>query len=231
MPAEQARHALILDFDGVLVDSEPVHDESWRRAFGEIVEVPDAFVPEDQVGLSLERIIARWCAALGLQLTPDEQEALLARKTEIFYALGAERLRPIAGSVALIRRARALGWYVTIASRARRLRLFGTLAIMQMPEHFDLVFSSEACVDRRTDRKNHARAARVFGIDPACCVVVEDSAQGVADARDAGIGWVIGLTTSLPAAELVAAGAHEVVAHLDDIDLAASLQTKSTSGA
>jgi beta-phosphoglucomutase-like phosphatase (HAD superfamily) len=123
------------------------------------------------------------------------------------------------GSLALIRRARALGWYVAIVSRARRLRLHGTLEIMQMPALFDLVLGCEDSVDPLTDRKDYARAARIFGAAPARCVVIEDSASGVADARAAGIGHVIGLTSSLDAQALCAAGAHEVVAHLDGVEL------------
>ncbi len=219
-PSAETRRALILDFDGVLVDSEPLHHECWRRAFEQRLGRPAGNSPGGEIGLSLDAILDRWGAALGVQLDAAEKEALLAHKTELFYTLGADRLRPMPGSLALIRRARALGWYVAVVSRARRLRLHGTLEIMQMPALFDLVLGCEDGVNPLTDRKEHDRAAHVFAIDPACCVVVEDSASGVADARAAGIGWVIGLTTSLPAQALYAAGAHQVVDSLDTVELA-----------
>lgn len=220
MAHNESRRALILDFDGVLVDSEPIHQESWRRAFHQLLGVPADAAPSGEIGLSLDEIFDRWGAALGVELTAVQKEALLARKTEIFFTLGADRLRPMQGSMTLIQRARALGWYVAIVSRARRLRLHGTLAMMQMPAHFDVVLGCEDGVDLLTDRKDHARAARIFAIDPADCVVIEDSASGVADARSAGIGRVIGLTTSLHANALCAAGAHQVVDHLDAVELA-----------
>lgn len=220
MPSDETRRALILDFDGVLVDSEPLHQESWRLAFEQLLARPITDGPVDEIGHSIDAIFARWSGALGLEFSAEQREAILARKTAIFYALGADRLRPIPGSIALIRRAQARGWYVAIVSRARRLRLHGTLAIMQMPALFDLVLGSEDGVDPLSDRKDYARAARVFAIDPARCVVVEDSASGVADARAAGIGRVIGLTTTLDAATLCAAGAHQVVDHLDAVELA-----------
>lgn len=219
MALSELRRALILDFDGVLADTEPIHQESWRRAFDQLLGLPAA-APSSEIGLSLNEIFERWGVALGVELTAAQKEALLARKTEIFFALGTARLRPLPGSVELIRRARALGWYVAIVSRARRMRLHGTLEMMQMPALFDLVLACEDGVDALTDRKDHARAARVFQIDPAHCVVIEDSASGVADARAAGIGRVIGLTTSMHAQALCAAGAHEVVDHLDAVELA-----------
>lgn len=216
---DPARRALILDLDGVLVDSEPVHQESWRQAFDQLLGTPAAGAPACEIGLTLGEIFARWGAALGVELAAAQKEALLARKTQIFFALGKDRLRPLPGSVALIRRARALGWYVAVVSRARRLRLHATLEIMQMPALFDLVLGCEDGVDLPTDRKDHARAARIFGIHPAQCVVIEDSASGVADACAAGIGRVIGLTTALTARALCAAGAHQVVSRLDDVEL------------
>lgn len=215
MPAENERRALILDFDGVLVNSEPLHHESWLLAYGELPGISLEGAPPEVIGLSLEATFARWEEALGLTFTNDEREALLARKTAFFYELGAERLRPIAGSVELIRRAQALGWYVAIVSRARRRRLHGTLAVMQMPALFDLVLGCEDGTDPVSDRKDHAIAARIFGIDPARCVVVEDSTSGVSDALACGIGRVIGLTTSISAELLCDAGAHEVVDRLE----------------
>lgn len=219
MASSEPRRALILDFDGVLVDSESLHQESWRQAFAQVLGTPDGRAPADEVGLSLDEIFVRWSAALDVELTAPQKEALLARKTEIFYSLGIDRLRPMPGSVPLIRRAHALGWYVAIVSRARRLRLHGTLEMMQIPALFDLVLGCEDGVDPLTDRKDHARAAHIFQIDPARCVVIEDSASGVIDARAAGIGQVIGLTTSLHAEVLRAAGAHLVVDHLDAVEL------------
>ena len=213
------RRALILDFDGVLVDSEPIHYASWTQAFEQLFGHPLEGDAGSLVGLSLNQIYAHWAASNALELSDAEKDALLARKSELFYAIGAGQLKPIPGSVELIRRARVLGWYVAISSRSRRLRLHGTLDLMQMPALFDVVLGCEDVVDAETDRKDHARAARIFGIDPACCVVIEDSASGIADALAAGIGWVIGLTTSLDAASLSAAGAHEVVDCLDAVKL------------
>ncbi|NDJ78712.1 MAG: HAD family phosphatase, partial [Chloroflexi bacterium] len=123
------------------------------------------------------------------------------------------------GSVALIRRAFETGWIVAVASRALRRRLLRTLDLVQMPPLFDVVLGSEDVVDPGTDRKVHARVAHIFGIDPAACVVIEDSVSGVRDAVACGTGTVIGLTTSLDGAALRAAGAHEVVDHLDAVNL------------
>jgi beta-phosphoglucomutase-like phosphatase (HAD superfamily) len=213
----QPRRALILDCDGVLVDTEPVHFECWNQAFHELLGLR---VPGDHtqlVGLTLDEIYRLWAGSEAL--TDDARARVLARKTELFYTVGQGRLVPIPGSLELIQRARSLGWYVALVSRAYRLRLHRTLEMAGMPAAFDAVLGYEDAVDPTTDRKNHARAAVMFGIEPANSLVVEDSVSGVRDALACGIGRVIGLTTSLSAAALWEAGAHEVVSHLDAIHI------------
>ena len=78
---------------------------------------------------------------------------------------------------------------------------------------------SDDIVDPVTDRKIHSRAAEMLGADPADCIVIEDSAAGVSDACDSGIGWVIGLTTSVEPADLYEAGADDVVDSLHGVSL------------
>lgn len=216
MPSS-ARRCLILDFDGVLVDTEPLHFESWQRAFDGLMGIRIAGDYHALVGLSLEQIYRLWAGASYEHLTPDLRQQLLARKTDIFFSLAAEQLQPMPGSIDLLRRAQAAGWYTALVSRALRLRLHRTLDLIHMPALFDLVLGSEDSVDPLTDRKDHARAARMLDIAPAACIVVEDSLSGITDARACGIGTVIGLTSAYDAAALTHAGAHQVIAHLDEV--------------
>lgn len=214
------RRCLILDFDGVLVDTEPLHFESWQCAFEQLMGIRIIGDYHLLVGLSLEQIYHLWTSstvgAIEL-LTGDMRQQLLALKTETFLTLAAQQLEPMPGSIGLLRRAQAAGWYTAIVSRSLRMRLHRTLDIIQMPALFDLILGSEDAVDPLTDRKNHARAAHIFNMDPLACVVVEDSVSGVQDALASGIGTVIGLTSSLDAQVLAQAGAHQVVAYLDEV--------------
>jgi beta-phosphoglucomutase-like phosphatase (HAD superfamily) len=206
---------LILDFDGVLADTERIHFAAWRQTFEQLLGLRIEGDHRQLVGLSLDQILALWSP----NLTEEQKRTLLAHKTELFFQIGAGKLTPLPGSVDLIRQSRSSGWYVGVASRAKRLRLHRTLEVMQMPASFDVVLGEEDCVNPMTDRKEHARAAAKFGIDPAGCVVIEDSVTGVRDAVACGIGRVIGLTSMLQADLLRAAGAHEIVASLTEIVL------------
>jgi len=133
---ESTRRALILDFDGVLVDTEPVHFESWNQAFGELLGIRRLEGDYRQlVGLRLDEIFQLWTAGNGeiaVELHAEVKSKLLARKTELFFSIGATCLSPMPGSIDLLRRAHAHGWYTMVASRGKRLRLHRTLDLIQM---------------------------------------------------------------------------------------------------
>ena len=103
--------------------------------------------------------------------------------------------------------------------RARRLRLLKTLELAAIPAVFELVLGSVDIVDTVTDRKIHARAAWKLGAVPSNCMVIEDSAAGVADACASGIGWVAGITTYVDGTDLLEAGADQVVDSLQEIEI------------
>lgn len=210
------RRILILDFDGVMVDTEPLNFQSWNYAFGELTGITLDHDPSALVGLSLEQIFALWAGTHSLTLTPELESRLLTTKNEHYFAYGAGVLAPMPGCLELVGAAQAAGWYTAIVSRARRLRVLRTLTMLNVPALFDLVMGSEDAVDSATDRKIHSRAGEVFGIPPADCVVIEDSASGVRDARACEIGAVIGFTSSLDADALRGAGAHHIIHHLSE---------------
>ena len=207
------RRALILDFDGVIVETEALHFRCWKEAFAELYGLHVDGDHRQIVGLSLDAIYTHWARSTATQsvLTNEAKERLLAYKTSRYFELGATLLEPMDGLVELVTWAQDVGWYVTIASRARRLRLLRTLDMLALRLNFDLIMGTEDLVDAYTDRKLHTLSAAPFGVAASDCVVIEDSASGVRDARACGVGIVIGLTTSLDAAALRTAGAMHVV--------------------
>ena len=219
---DHSRRALILDFDGVLVDSEALNFRAWDQAFAEQKALRVSGGYQQIVGLSLAQLYDHWPLRNGhdpAALSALDRQALLARKNELFFSWATDQLQIMPGSVDLVARARSAGWYVALASRARRLRLLRTLELIRFPLPFDVIMGSEDSVDALTDRKVHSRAGAVFGIDSSACVVIEDSRSGVADACAAAIGHVIGLTSSADASTLREAGAHEVVTALVNVVL------------
>lgn len=221
----QPKCALILDFDGVVADTEKLHFDCWNLAFDELLGLHLEGSHQQLVGLSLDPIYQRWLQfgkthdgrRVPSTLSTPMKEQLLVRKTELYFELGQNLLEPMPGLTSLIRHVHSLGWYVMIASRSRRMRLLRTIEMVGLPPLFDLIMGYEDVANLQTDRKVHTRTVTCFGIKPETCVVIEDSVSGVQDALDCGVGFVIGLTTSLTRKDLLSAGAHVVVDHLDEV--------------
>jgi beta-phosphoglucomutase-like phosphatase (HAD superfamily) len=210
------KRALILDFDGVVVDTEQLNYETWNLAFEELLGIRIDDGRQALVGLTLDEIYRLWTPD---DLSEDLKLALLERKNTLYFER-AEQLTAIPGCLDLVRRAHDLGWYTAIVSRSRRLRVLGTLDRVGAPALFDLILGFEDGVDHTVDRKDHARAARIFGIDLDHSIVIEDSPSGIADAVWCGIGTVIGITTTLGRDDLFAAGAHRVIDSYEELSLA-----------
>lgn len=215
MNIHSVKRALILDFDGVVVDTEQLNYETWNLAFEELLGVRIEEGRAALVGLTLDEIYRLWTPD---DLTEDMKRRLLERKNDLYFER-ADRLTTIPGCLELVRRAHELGWYTAIVSRSRRLRLLGTLDRAGAPALFDVVLGFEDGVDHTVDRKDHAIAARMFGISPSDSIVIEDSPSGIADAVWCGIGTVIGITTTLGREALFAAGAHRVIDSYDELSL------------
>lgn len=198
--------ALLLDLDGTLVDSEPLQREGYRRFFASRGwEVPDLSVftgrrAEDV----LPTVDGPW---------RDHDHAAIGREVT---ALVPSDVAPAAipGAAELIRTAAHNGIRVAVVTSAGptwvQLALGDGLGILDL---VDLVVTAEDVVDGKPHPACYLLACERLGLDPSLALAAEDSAAGVQSAVAAGVGHVVGVTTSLSASELRDAGAH--AAHPD----------------
>jgi len=110
-----------------------------------------------------------------------------------------------------------------IASNGPHLKMRKTLAITALLPRFEgRMFSSDDVARGKPYPDLFLLAARHFGAPPAACLVVEDSASGIAAAIAAGMS-VYGFGGSDAAEKLKAAGAHAVFHRMIELpDLVAS---------
>jgi HAD superfamily hydrolase (TIGR01509 family) len=193
---------VILDCDGVLVDSEVLAVEVDRRILAELGwEITTEEVVERFVGKSHATFTAEVAAHLGRPLADDWDAPYAHWYTDAFEA----HLRPVDGI------ADALDRIVTptcVASSGGHPKIRANLALTGLLARFDGRISSATEVAHGKPAPDlFLLAASRMGVDPARCVVVEDSPYGVQGALAAGmraLGYAGGLT---PAARLRDAGA------------------------
>ena len=204
---------VIFDCNGVLVDSEPIAAAVFSEALGRIgVRLSAAGAMRRFHGRRPADVFAAVETATGKQLPPDFA-AFVAAQT--LHRLRSE-LRPIAHA------AHALTWIrgpKAVASSSPPERVRTSLEVTGLMRFFGpRCFSASAVRKGKPAPDLFLLAAARSEIEPSACIVVEDSAPGVAAAVAAGM-KPVGFVGSSPApgklaAELLATGARAIVADM-----------------
>ncbi len=208
---------VIFDCDGVLVDTEPV----------------------------VQRVLADWLTRHGWAITPEES-ARTIKGTHILdiqkmaeeragraipgFVEGYRRAMfeafeegipeiPGAGAVLDLLDAEGVAWCV--GSNGPHVKMDASLRSAGLWDRFEgvragRVFSADDVGEPKPSPRLFLHAAERMGFEPAACVVVDDSPQGVLAALAAGM-RIIGYEDLTPAERLLDAGAEVVMTRLDEL--------------
>ena len=177
--------ALVLDFDGLILDTESPMRTSWM----EIYEGAGLHVTEEE-----------WAGLLGASADPQEAydllEAHLDRPIDR-SALHKQRLRrelvllerevPMPGVCDVVRDARQLGLLLGIASSSERDWVLGHLAQHELLDSFDAIVCAEDVESTKPSPDLYLCVLETLGIRADQAIAFEDSQHGVASAQAAGI--------------------------------------------
>ncbi len=214
------RFALLFDLDGTLVDTDHLHHAAFEAIladFGRALSFDDY----------RERIMGKPNVEIMAWLLPDapgRHAEIADRKEAAYRAMLAARIEPVAGAAALLDWAEANGAGRAVVTNAPRLNAEAVLAAAGLADRFDTLVIAEECARPKPDPLPYREAMRRLGVTPSRAVAFEDSRSGLRAARGAGV-HVFGLSTALPAAELLQAGAHQVIPDFTDPALRAALDT------
>ncbi|OSP04695.1 HAD-IA family hydrolase [Microbacterium sp. LEMMJ01] len=199
--------AALLDMDGTLVDSTAVVERLWL-AWAE----PHGIDPETV----LRTVHGRQGHQSMAILLPERDHAINLRENEVMLATEASDVDGVIGIPGAEELLAALQPFphavVTSANVALMTARMGQ-AGLTVPE---LAVTAENVSASKPDPEGFLLAARTLGIDPADCVVFEDSGAGIQAAHAAGM-RVIGIGPH--------AGAHAPTAHVDDLTHVAVVPT------
>jgi HAD superfamily hydrolase (TIGR01509 family) len=178
--------AVVLDLDGVLVDSE----EAWDRARRELVAERAGQWKDEATHAMLGMSSPEWSAyvrdELGVDMTPQDISDDVVERLVAGYRRG---LPLLPGAVEAVR-ALAERWPLGLASSSNR----PVIALVLEESGLDAVIrarvSSEEVARGKPAPDVYVEAARRLGVEPARCVAVEDSSNGLRSAAAAGMAVV-----------------------------------------
>jgi beta-phosphoglucomutase len=209
------RTATLFDFDGVLVDSEPVH----LAAFNDVLAPRGIALSEQEylaryLSLDDAGVFREALARGGARPGEGEVAALVREKAPRFLARFADAFRVFPGAQALVER-RAERGPIAVVSGALRDEVEFALERMGVRRLFAFVVTAEDTAQSKPDPAPYRlAAARLAELGHTGAVVVlEDSVGGVASARGAGL-RVVGVAHAYAPEALLAAGAAAVAADL-----------------
>ena len=178
---------VIFDLDGVIVSTDDCHYQAWQRMADE-EKIPFSRQMNERLrGVSrmdsLEIILEK-----AMRVYSDaEKEAMAARKNAYYVEL-IGRLTPadiLPGAMAVLDALRARGVRVAIGSSSRNTPLI--LRQIGLNNYFDAVADGNQITRSKPDPEVFLLAARLLGLPPAECLVVEDADAGVEAALAGGM--------------------------------------------
>lgn len=193
--------ALIFDMDGVIVDSNPMHRESWvafNRRYGlETTEEMHQFM----YGKRNDQIVRDF---YGDGITVEEVDARGRAKERLYREMIAGRTEEmlVPGLRAFLERHRDLP--MGVGSNAEPENVAYVLDEAGLRRYFRAVVDGHQVHNPKPHPEVYLRVAELLETEPANCIVFEDSHSGAAAAVAAGM-RVIGLCTTfvnLPGAVL-----------------------------
>nr|WP_261567586.1 HAD family phosphatase [Frankia gtarii] len=181
--------------DGLLVDTEPIwtvaEHEAAARLGGE-------FTPEMKramIGHGIDTAVPLMVSMLGRPSSdvPATERFLLRRSAELFRESGV--IIPQPGAVELLAVLREQGVPVALVSSSFRDLMDPVLGVIGR-DLFAATVAGDEVSRRKPDPEPYLAAARMLGVDPRRCVVLEDSPSGARAGVAAGCATI--LVPSMP---------------------------------
>ena len=196
----QSIKAVIFDKDGTLHDTEKVYLKAWTLAANEL-NVPDIEATvRDCTGTTIP-----WIAEYWAKKYPDIpfDDYLPRRQYHYFHIL--EAGVPVKeGAHELLTYLKARGYKIGMATSTPWDTVAEHLARTGMTDYFDTVVTGDMVQNGKPAPDIYLLAAERLGVDPAECIGVEDSLNGVRSIHAAGMRAIMIPDLVKPTAEVEA---------------------------
>jgi len=186
----------IFDWDGVIINSAQLHEESWRQLAKELGQTiaPESFIRG--FGMKSQEIISqihRWSQE------PDAILRLTNRKEELYREIVAKtKIEPLPGVVNWLERLRRAAVPCAVASSTPKANIDLVLTRLGLSDFFSVLVSAEDVIHGKPHPEVFLKAAERLGVRAERAVVFEDAYVGIKAAHAAGMIAVAVATTHSP---------------------------------
>jgi HAD superfamily hydrolase (TIGR01509 family) len=182
--------AVIFDMDGVIIDSQAAANRALVEAaarHGVRLAVSEL---EDLVGASEQQF---WQYVKQRYRLPEAIAHYAASYDEGSEIAGYDETLLSPGLDALLDELRGAGIALALATSGSRRRMNAVIEMYQLAQWLDVALCREDAAREKPAPDLFLAAASALSVSPSACLVLEDSAPGIAAARAAGM-MVVGFT-------------------------------------
>ncbi|MDR2389146.1 MAG: HAD family phosphatase [Tannerellaceae bacterium] len=183
---KQVKTALF-DFDGVIVDTEPIYDVFWNEANIRYHMGIDNFADVIK-GTTLPDIVEKYFA----DYPDDEVRKLINESTEYESNMP---LPAMPGSIEFLHLLKTNGIPMGLVTSSDMAKIERAISLHKLEGMFNTIVTSDRITRGKPDPMCYLLAASDLGLSPADCLVFEDSFNGIRAAKAANM-RVIGLSTT-----------------------------------
>ena len=171
--------------DGVIVNSEPVHQKLEWEMFAELGLDISEEEHKTFIGSSAVDMWKRIKQNHRLEKSPEE--LLLYGRKKYWQALDNGRVTLVDGAPGLIEALKKSGFIIQLATSSTRPTVDKVLRHFNLEKYFDFTIAGNEVERSKPDPEIFIKAAKQSGTDPSQCLVIEDAANGVKAAKAAGM--------------------------------------------
>ncbi len=176
--------AVILDMDGLMIDSEPLVSKSFELLIKEYGKEPifekNGLIHRVGLGkIAIDMIKKKH----GIK---EKVDILRIRRREIYYEiLKKEKIKPMPGLVKLLKLLRKKKFKIALASNSHLKNIVNILKTLKIAKYFQVIISGENVKRYKPYPDIYLEASKRLKVNPESCLVFEDSAFGVTAAKKA----------------------------------------------
>lgn len=205
--------AVLWDLNGIIIDDMRFHLISFQEFLRELGhDMTEEYFTAKCTGTPPTEVFADILPGIGSPITIEEA---VKRKRQIYFEVTRGNMEMLPGVLRLIEDLSANGIRQAIASGATRPEVEAILDEFGITHHFGAVVACEDVSHGKPNPEPFLTAASRLGVEPQCCVVIEDGEYGVRAAKTCGM-RAIAVTNTQPRESLSAADI--IVDSLETVD-------------